>query len=318
MKDDDFRVSTARDIHYANRANRNLIEKALRLRCVSYLAQVKASLLTDTIFEIDSSKKVLSAMNSRLQREVEVRQQAQAELRRALVRSEDAVRVKDQLVAMVTHDLRGPLTAMAMGVDLLADAPELSADSREIVAELQLALQRMESLVSDILGSRHMKRGSITPERKWVEAHPHVEEVLAAHAIMARAKVVALRNDVPEGFLIHADSTLLREALANLVANAVKFSRPGGIVAVAADDPHTLVVSDQGVGMSPAVREGVLAGSAVTTVGTSGEVGTGLGLGLVREVVHAHGGRLEVQSVEGEGTRVSLVLPPAESAPSVA
>lgn len=307
----DFRDAAKRDISEARTINHSLIEKALAMRCVSYLAHVKAQLLTDTIFEIDQSKKALFSTNTRLLQEIEERKGVEAQLRRAKEEAEAATRLKDKFVALVSHDLKGPLSLILLSLDLL-EGEASSERSRALIERAQRGCERMNALIEEILGLSRIKAGKLTPVLSLVRLADVVAAAVEHHAPAAAAKGVALVSEVPPEREVRTDAGLLVEVLENLVSNAIKFSEAGGAVSIrmADADAPTIVVVDTGVGIE-ADRVGRLLRyeERTSTPGTAGEPGTGLGLPLTREVVEALGGRLEVASTPGSGSAFSVHLP---------
>lgn len=213
--------------------------------------------------------------------------------------------------AILTHELRNPLTAIVGHVDLLLerdDLPPRAADQLTVVAG---AAERMQDLVTTALdASRPAPRVLSEP----VELHGLVRASVASFLPTAAAS--RLRVDVtgPSPLLIYGDAFRLRQVIDNLLSNAVKYTAPGGSIAVSlgvADDAQAeLVVADTGSGMAPADVERLFQPYFRSEqAARSGVPGTGLGLVAVRDIVTAHGGTVDVHSRLGEGTRVRVRLP---------
>jgi signal transduction histidine kinase len=129
----------------------------------------------------------------------------------------------------------------------------------------------------------------------------------------AAEKKVILKTKIDEDFYITADSNMLKTVIRNLMSNAIKFSRKGGEIIVSAEKSisETLIsVKDNGLGIPPHVKEKLFTGEAgVSTPGTSGEKGTGLGLMLCKDFIDAHGGRIWVESELEVGSTFSFTIP---------
>lgn len=136
--------------------------------------------------------------------------------------------------------------------------------------------------------------------------------VLELLDVVARQKRVTIVNDVSPDTMVMCDRSHLLAILRNLLTNAVKFSKPGQTVTVLdgiTDGMRIVSVRDEGVGMSPERRDKLFEGAGVTTKGTAGESGSGIGLVFVRDLVQRNKGRIFVESTEGKGSVFSVALP---------
>jgi signal transduction histidine kinase len=213
--------------------------------------------------------------------------------------------------AILTHELRNPLTAIVGHVDLLLereDLPPRAADQLTVVAG---AAERMQDLVTTALdASRPAPRVLSEP----VELHALVRASVASFLPTAAASRLRVEVTGAATLLIYGDAFRLRQVIDNLLSNAVKYTAPGGSIAVSlgvTDDAHAeLVVADTGAGMAPADVERLFQPYFRSEqAARSGVPGTGLGLVAVRDIVTAHGGTVDVQSRLGEGTCVRVRLP---------
>jgi two-component system sensor histidine kinase BaeS len=173
------------------------------------------------------------------------------------------------------------------------------------------AVRTLEVLVDDLTTLGLAEAGALRLQREPVDLAELVHDTLGVHRAAAEASGVTLLDDVPADLApVDADPARLRGALANLVSNALRHTPRGGTVRVAARagaDPATveLRVVDDGEGIPPELLPRVLE----RFVKGDGSPGSGLGLAIVRDVVEAHGGAVEVASVVGQGTTVTLRLP---------
>jgi signal transduction histidine kinase len=224
-----------------------------------------------------------------------------------------------EFVAGVTHELNTPLAAIRSAGQNLADGIVTDpAQVRRYGGLIEKEGGRLTALVAQVLDFAGIESGSRAYASEPVPVAPLVDDVLRDHRLaLEQAGMVVerdVRADVPD---VRGDAAALRRALANLVANAVKFAASGGWVAVRAaavpgEEKVLLRVEDRGPGIPREERDQVFEpfyrGPAAERNATPG---SGLGLSLVRHVVRAHGGRVRVEGREGGGTAVVLELPAA-------
>ena len=310
----DYREVSDESINNANVINDRLIEKSLAMRCSSYLSQIKAQLLTDTIYEIDNSKKVLFNTNSKLEKEIAERKKAEEGLRKAKIEAEDATRLKDKFVTLVSHDLKNPLNAIMGYYELLRLSKDLPDNASTLVAKGLSACNDMNVLINEILNLSRIKAGKITPERTRLDAKKVAGLVIEQYSEAANIKEVSLINEVPENTSFFADEKLLIEVIGNLLSNSIKFCNQGDSVKIYLPEGESTVIaiSDTGVGIKPELYDGLFEyENKTSTKGTLGEAGTGFGLPLARDIIESHGGDLRMESTLGEGTTFFISLPDA-------
>jgi PAS domain S-box-containing protein len=237
-----------------------------------------------------------------------------------ITRLKEVDRLKTSIVANVSHELRTPLSSIKAYTELLLDdvgGGEPTA-RREFLSVIDQQADRLSHLISDLLDLSRLESGQFEVRKEPL----YVDEVIAdvvGHVEMERIeKTVSVRRDLSPVRRIVADRALLRIIVENLVTNAVKFSRPGGRVDVLAreeEDNLVLQVLDRGLGISsdemPYLFQKFRRLEAAKQAGIKG---TGLGLALVKEAVHAHDGSIEVHSEVGEGSCFTVRLPLKPSA----
>ncbi|MBI2513009.1 MAG: tetratricopeptide repeat-containing sensor histidine kinase [Opitutae bacterium] len=241
------------------------------------------------------------------------------ETRRARDAAEQATALKSKLLDLASHDLKAPLVGTMMTAETIA---EESAD-RPAIAERAQALhaesQRMLGLVQDLLDSSAAESGRLELDRAPLDLAALAADVAAAFADRAarknqRIEVVAAAGDAPA--LIDGDAARLRQVVENLLSNALKFSPAGTTthltVCRGANGVVRLEVRDEGPGLTPEDRAGLfLRFRRLSAAPTGGESSTGLGLALARDLVVAHGGKLDVESTPGHGATFSAEFPAA-------
>lgn len=258
--------------------------------------------------------------------DVTFQEAAEDSLRRAKEASDEAVLVKDRLMALVVHDLRAPLSTFMLSVQQLrmemrkiAEAHHIpdGTESRLRFAQLFDGMteraEEMLRMIDQLLLSSRLRSGVLTPASRPLSG-VRLTAMTEALIPLATQKGIALSCDVPDSFRLLADPDLLAEVVQNLLTNAIKFSLPGGTIRVAAlgGGLHGFSVQDTGVGIAPERLPNLFKREArSTTLGTAGERGTGIGLAMCREIVEAHGGTLSVRSTPGQGSDFRVVLPNA-------
>lgn len=232
-------------------------------------------------------------------------------LERARAELREQNRLKDELLSVVSHDLRTPLTSI-MGYLELALSDEVDADERQGFLEVvRRNTDRLHRLVEDLLFVSRVQSGAHALDIAPVDVASLVHDTVAAFAPQAESADVELRCEVAADVVLLADGHRVAEVLENLLSNAVKFTPPGGHVAVGvavASDACVIRVSDTGIGID-ADDQRHLFDRFFRASGTDGIPGAGLGLSIVKAIVDAHEGRIEVDSTVGAGTTFEIRLP---------
>ncbi|MBI4172819.1 MAG: HAMP domain-containing histidine kinase [Actinobacteria bacterium] len=211
--------------------------------------------------------------------------------------------------ALVVHELRSPLAAMVGAARMLrARWPELDDAKRDaLLALLADESGRVERLLGDLQDASRVAAGGFAYEFAEVDPVRLVEDAVAAARVAAGGASVRARLDEPLP-LVRGDADRLRQALDNLIGNAVKASPPGGEVEVGVENRDGTVrisVMDSGPGVAAADRDRIF--EAFEQAGN--RPGAGLGLHVARTIAEAHGGAVELDSTPGGGATFALVLP---------
>lgn len=223
--------------------------------------------------------------------------------------------MKSEFVATVSHDLRAPLTFMRGYATMLLMVGDLNDRQRDYLQRILDGIEQMNGLVGDLLDLRRVEAGVGIRQEPCRLGLVMVEAVEAMRA-RATNKGVDLRMEPSEGSpTIIGDRTLLRQAISNLVDNAVKYTPSGGEVIVGLDvteDTTTVRVSDTGIGIAPEDQVRLFEKFYRIKRRETGSVqGTGLGLALVKSIVERHGGQVGVESALNHGSTfyIQLQLP---------
>jgi signal transduction histidine kinase len=229
-------------------------------------------------------------------------------LRRALLETDAK---KDELAAILVHDLRNPLAGLLANLKLL-EFEALTPDMKESVDGATAAADRIKTLIDDLLEVRGLEAGVLTAVRMRTAVRPLVEAVVRELAPVATAQGLSLAADPVDDLTVDLDADLVRRALANLVVNALRYAPDGDTVRVGATaDATTLTctVRDRSTGL-PASEASLLFGrfGAIELRRRGARHDIGLGLHLARLVAEAHGGH-PLLAVDAEGTTLGIVLP---------
>ncbi|EAP99023.1 Sensory transduction histidine kinase [Janibacter sp. HTCC2649] len=243
-------------------------------------------------------------------------EERQAQQVEHVARLEALDRQKDEFVGTVSHELRTPLTSIAGYLEMLADGDlgELSPAQLKAMAVIERNTFRLRGLIEDVLVLNRIETRGLDPSFVPVDLAQLVRDVVQDLQPQARDNEVTLDvSDLPQTCVVEGDALQLGRALTNVVGNAVKFSKSGGLVVVSVVvelDAVRIRCRDSGIGIPAADMEQMFSRFFRASNATSGAIpGTGLGLAIVKAIIEAHHGELELHSVEGEGTTVSLTLP---------
>jgi signal transduction histidine kinase len=234
-------------------------------------------------------------------------------------RLREADRLKDEFVALISHDLRTPLTSITGYVELARE--EASEDIRGYLDVVARNSERLLVLVNDLLFVARLQTGELSLEPDDVDLAGVVRDTVQALEPRATAKDISLTYAVYSSVFVHGDRGRLSQLLDNLVSNALKFTPEGGAVRVAAgvrDGVVRLEVTDTGIGIAPVHQRHLFERFFRAPNAVERQVpGTGLGLYISRAIADAHDGSLSVRSEVGRGSTFTLELPLVPSAVAV-
>lgn len=260
-----------------------------------------------------------------INRDITKREHAEAALReseRRLAaqyrRLEDLERLRDNLVHMLVHDLRSPLTAIRAHLDLIRLEAEgaLDPDLADGIDEAKSAAVRMTDMVSDVLDVSRLEAGQLPLEPAEVDLGALAVEAMTS--VGASAERVRF-EELPPSVRAICDANVIRRVITNLVANAMKFTPASGriLVRVEADaSGHKVSVIDTGTGIPPEYHEKIFEKFGQVEASRQGaQRSSGLGLTFCKLAVEAHGGRIGVESEVGKGSAFWFTLPRAADHP---
>lgn len=223
-------------------------------------------------------------------------------------------KVRQEFLSNISHELRTPLTSILAFVETLEDgALDDPQNNRHFLGVIRRNAERMRALVSDILELSLIESGRVSLHPSDVHLKQHVEAIFTSLSAQAAAREVRLINTVDEGAVVWADPGRLEQMLTNLIDNAVKFNREGGVVTVSHErrgERDLITVSDEGEGIMPSQLGRIFERFyRADRARTSGVGGTGLGLAIVKHLTRLHGGEISAASELGRGSRFTIEFP---------
>jgi signal transduction histidine kinase len=236
---------------------------------------------------------------------------------RLYAESQQAVRAREEVLAIVSHDLRNPLNAITLASSLLQTSEGISAEDREQIDTIAVAAKRMSRLIEDLLDVTRLEGGKQLPiEPSVVNVSSLLDEAFELFKPQAAASSVTLQctptKDVPP---IHADRHRVLQVLSNLIGNSLKFTPAGGVIKCSAerhDGEVLFMISDTGPGIPKQHLGDVF--SPYWQAKRAERLGAGLGLPIAKGIVESHGGKIWVESDEGKGTQFYFTLPVEDEA----
>jgi len=233
----------------------------------------------------------------------QVRDVERSALGERLIRAEHLAKI-GQLAASLAHEIKNPLAGISGAVQVIRDKTPADDGRQPVLTEILRQIERLDGTVEDLLIYARPKPASFQP----CDLHDLIRRALGSLIQQPQVQRIRLEFEpVGELPVIEVDGDQIEQVLINVVLNAAHASADGGAVRVeVSHDDQSVEVSvvDEGHGMSEAVRQRAFEPFFTTKVR-----GTGLGLAICQQIVSAHGGLIDLQSVPGEGTRVALQLP---------
>lgn len=227
-----------------------------------------------------------------------------------------ALYTRDKMMSMLSHDLRSPIASIHAGMELFETGTVDSEMQAKLYTQMKSRTGQTLALMDKLLlWSRSQTRSIIYREEPIAIAH--IEQFAKSVCyLFAHEKLIhfTYRFNVPSGSLVRGDRDMMEAIFRNLISNAIKFTKPGGEVIIAAQDGGKnwkFSISDNGKGMSRDDVERIIGGISFTTSGTDMEKGHGLGMQLVQDFIRKHNSSLKIDTVLNEGTTFSFELPKA-------
>jgi PAS domain S-box-containing protein len=236
--------------------------------------------------------------------------------RDARVQAERATQLRDEMLAVVAHDLRNPLHTIAVGLEtmLKLQPPDDERAARQLVV-MQRTIRSMNRMILDLLDVTRIEGGNFALAQEHVQVQPLLNEVLELFEAPARECGISLTCNAPNGApCVIGERDRLVQVLSNLIGNAVKFTPPCGQISVRVrllEESLHVSVEDTGPGIPSENLPQLF--DRFWQADPTGRVGTGLGLAIAKAIVEAHGGHIWAESVLGRGTTFHFTVPCAPS-----
>ena len=261
--------------------------------------------LNSRIIDYDGKSAIMSVV-----RDITERKRMEIALHQAKEAAELALAEQRQLIAMISHEYRSPLAVIDSAVQLLSIKLSTESDTVPIIARIRRGVSRLANFLDNCLIEGRMDSDALTLHYSAVDLHALAESVIESARLISESHqyIVELDPGLP---LLDGDQQLMGVMLLNLIGNAIKYSQSGSEVRLRIK--HTgqacsFEVIDQGLGIPagelPFIFQKYMRGRAVTSI-----PGAGLGLSLVAKITAMHGGRVEMESREGEGAHVTVTIP---------
>lgn len=228
---------------------------------------------------------------------------------------------KDKFFSIIAHDLKSPFLGLLGFSNVLSKSlDELTHDEiKKYAGYINKATRNIYELIEQLLAWSRLQTGRIEFIPKSVNLKEICENTIGVLINNARSKNIELHNEIGDNCMITADENMLRSILHNLMSNAIKFSNKGGTVKVSTKESEgylAISISDNGVGIkSKDMSKLFRLDEQISTKGTAGEEGTGLGLVLCKEMVAKHNGEIFAESEAGKGSTFTFKLPLVQDNP---
>jgi PAS domain S-box-containing protein len=227
-----------------------------------------------------------------------------------------AIQARDDLLGVVVHDLRSPLGTILLHATRLQREADPESRSRKSAAAIERAASRMNRLIQDLLEVTRVEAGRLSMKKARISTEQVISDVVDAQKVLASSVSLELRADLVPGLPdVWADRDRLHQVFENLIGNALKFTAPGGRIAVGAKPGEGEVlfwVTDTGLGIAPEELPHLF--ERFWQARKAGRRGAGLGLPIVKGIVEAHGGRVWAESILGRGSTFFFTIPVAPGA----
>lgn len=312
------RTGSGREVVVLLQAERQLSDTD---RALVEIFSSRLSIAFDNVILYQQLQEANTQLEDRVAQRTRALMQANRRLSAQWLRLQRANGFKNEILGTVAHDLKNPLGVILGRTEMLTELIGAGSSKENVTAQVEHirdATKRLTSMVDHLISDAMADAFDITIRREPVDVAVLVNEVTEANLPSAVNKQQSISVSGPQHFVTMCDSDRIREAIDNLVSNAIKYSPIGGKITVTVShegDDTVIRIVDQGPGLSPEDL-GRLFGrfQRLSAKPTAGESSTGLGLSIVKRIIDMHGGHVTAQSPgPGQGSTFTVTLPATET-----
>jgi signal transduction histidine kinase/DNA-binding NarL/FixJ family response regulator len=312
-----LRTGSGREVVVLLQAERQLSDMD---RALVELFGSRLSIAFDNVILYQQLQQANSQLEDRVAQRTRALMQANRRLSAQWLRLQRANGFKNEILGTVAHDLKNPLGVILGRTEMLTELITAGSSKESVTAQVEHirdATKRLTSMVDHLISDAMADAFDITIRREPIDIAGLVTEVADANQPMAKNKQQTIAVSAPPNFVTMCDADRIREAIDNLISNAIKYSPLGGkiTVLVSQKDNNTVIrVADEGAGLSPEDLARLFGRfQRLSAKPTAGESSTGLGLSIVKRIIDMHGGQVTADSAgPGQGSTFTVLLPATE------
>jgi len=281
----------------------------------------RLSIAFDNVILYQQLHEANTQLEDRVAQRTRALMQANRRLSAQWLRLQRANGFKNEILGTVAHDLKNPLGVILGRTEMLTELISTAASKESVTAQIEHirdATKRLTSMVDHLISDAMADAFDISIRREPVDIAALVSEVADANQPLAVNKQQSIAVSAPPNFVMMCDADRMREAIDNLISNAIKYSPIGGRISVLVNDEDSktvIRVADEGAGLSPEDLSRLFGRfQRLSAKPTAGESSTGLGLSIVKRIVDMHGGKVTANSGgPGLGSTFTITLPAADA-----
>ncbi|MCX7735576.1 MAG: ATP-binding protein [Candidatus Kapabacteria bacterium] len=263
--------------------------------------------LREQIDALSSRAEELNKQNRELKESLDKISKSKSEL-------EELQKQKDDLFAIIIHDIKNPAALIKSLVELLRSYDLTATEQQEVMEDIFVTTKKIVTLSQEVTKVLALESNTLKLNKEPINIKYVIEDVVKRNMIAANNKSIAMKSEVPDNLPeIEIDAQKIEEVIENLISNAIKFSNEGGKVKVTAKANSrelTVEVADNGLGLSEEdVTKAFQRGARLSARPTAGEHSSGFGLWIVKKMVEAHNGKVWVKSALGRGSTFAFSIP---------
>lgn len=232
-----------------------------------------------------------------------------------LEKLEELVQMKDNFFSIISHDLRSPFDSILGFTEILKNEYEdlTNEEIKLYLDSLYQTSRHIYSLLTNLLQYSRFQLGKIDFVQKSLKINSIIEKLVVTLEGSALKKEIAIKNSAKDDLTVYADEDMMNSIILNLITNAIKFTNRGGVIEIAAKKQNGFIeisVKDNGIGMDENMLQKIFKlDNKKSTPGTENELGTGIGLLIVKQFIEKQGGKISVSSKPSEGSNFTFTVP---------